>query len=62
MDSGEALLELAPNILLTEPTVSQRHLDVLAELVSTCPCYRLQTGTDFGDLAIRLAALLEVER
>jgi hypothetical protein len=61
MDPGEALLELVPNILLTEPTASQRHLDVLAELVASCVCYRLETGTDFGELATRLAGLLEVE-
>jgi hypothetical protein len=59
MDAGEALLELVPNILLTEPASSQRHLDVLAELASSAVCYRLETGTDFGDLARRLRELLE---
>ena len=30
MDRGEALLELAPNVLLTEARSSQAHLDALA--------------------------------
>jgi hypothetical protein len=59
MDQGEALLEILPNILLTESASSQQHLDVLTELVSSCACYRLETGTDFGELANRLAGLLE---
>jgi hypothetical protein len=61
MDRGEALLEILPNILLTEPASSQHHLDALAELVATCACYRLETGTDFGELATRLRGLLEDE-
>lgn len=59
MDPGEALLELVPNILLTEPASSQRHLDALSQLVSNSACYRLETGRDFGDLAERLRQLLE---
>jgi hypothetical protein len=59
MDSGEALLELVPNILLTEPASSQRHLEALSELASRSACYRLDTGRDFGDLAERLRQLLE---
>lgn len=59
MDRREALLEILPNILLTEPTSSQRHLDALALLSSSCACYRLETGTDFGELAKRLRDLLE---
>jgi hypothetical protein len=58
MDQREALLEIVPNILLTEPTSSQQHLDALAQLVSSCACYRLETGTDFDELAKRLAGLL----
>jgi hypothetical protein len=46
LDPGEALLELASNVLLTEPRSSQAHLDVLAELVEASECYRLETGTD----------------
>jgi len=61
MDRGEALLEIIPNILLTESASSQRHLDALGQLVSSCACYRLETGTDLGELAMRLARLLEAD-
>jgi hypothetical protein len=46
LDRGEALLELASNVFLTEPRSSQEHLDVLAELVRERGCYRLETGRD----------------
>lgn len=57
MDPGEALLELAPNVLLTEPVSSQTHLDALAELVERCRCYRLATGTDLEGAVRTLEAL-----
>lgn len=53
IDPGEALLELAPNVLLTEPVSSQAHLDALSGLARASRCYRLETGTDLGD-AVRL--------
>jgi hypothetical protein len=53
LDPGEALLELAPNVLLTEPASSQAHFDALAELARASRCYRLETGTDL-DGAVRL--------
>jgi hypothetical protein len=58
MDAGEALFELLPNILLTEPVSSQRHLEMLSKLATSSVCYRLHTGTDFGDLGERLRQLL----
>ncbi len=58
MDRMEALLELAPNVLLTAPDASQAHLDALADLVETCACYRLKTGTDFDRLPGLLAELI----
>jgi hypothetical protein len=58
MSAAEALLELVPNVLLTEPASSQRHLEALAALASSSACYRLETGTDFRELAERLRALL----
>jgi hypothetical protein len=48
LSPGEALLELAPNVLLTEARSSQGHLDALAELVERSACYRLATGTDLA--------------
>lgn len=53
LDPGEALFELAPNVLLTEPRSSQAHLDALAALVQASRCYRLATGRDL-DGAVRL--------
>ena len=40
-------------MLLTEPSSSQALLDVLAELVSTSDCCRLEVGSDL-DGAVRL--------
>ena len=51
----EALLELLPNVLLTEARASQAHVDALGALVAACPAYRLETGRDFE----RLSAMLE---
>jgi hypothetical protein len=59
IDPGEALLELVPNVLLTEPRSSQAHLDALAELARSSRCYRLATGTDL-DATVEL--LREVVR
>ena len=57
-DPAEALLDLAPNVLLTEQASAQRHLDALASLVGTVPVYRLRTGRDFAALGDRLAGLV----
>lgn len=53
LGTDEALFELAPNVLLTEPVSSQTHLDALAELAAASACYRLETGSDL-DGAVRL--------
>jgi len=34
-------------------------LDALRELVSSTPCYRLETGRDFDQLSVRFRELLE---
>jgi hypothetical protein len=61
MDRGEALLELAPNVLLTEPRSAQAHLDALAELVERSECWRLATGTDLEEAVRRVTELLAAE-
>jgi hypothetical protein len=43
----EALVALAPNVLLTDHAASQAHLDALGALVRSVPCFRLETGRDF---------------
>jgi hypothetical protein len=46
LSPAEALLELTPNVLLTEPVSVQSHLDALACLVKTVPCFSLRLGED----------------
>ena len=58
IDSDEALLEIVPNVLLTEEHTSQSHLRVLAELVKQTGCYRLDTGRDFARIPTLLRGLL----
>lgn len=58
MDAGDALVELLPNVLLTEPASSQRHVDVLSELVRTVPCFRLSVGADLDAAGILLRDLI----
>ncbi|HEX5720960.1 MAG TPA: hypothetical protein VF179_32710 [Thermoanaerobaculia bacterium] len=58
IDPGEALLELAPNVLLTEPVSSQAHLDALAGLARASRCYRLETGTDLDEAVHLLRELM----
>jgi hypothetical protein len=53
LDPGEALLELVPNVLLTEPASSQAHFDALAGLANASACWRLETGRDLAG-AVRL--------
>ncbi len=58
MEKDDALLELAPNVLLTEAASSQQHLDRLATLVKTCSCYRLAVGRDFDEIPQLLRRLI----
>jgi hypothetical protein len=59
LDSGEALCELAPNVLLTEPAASQAHLDALAGLAAASSCWRLETGRHLDGAVRLLAGLFE---
>ena len=58
MTAGEALRELAPNVLLTERASAQAHLSALGALAASCTCVRLHTGRDFDALPDTLGALL----
>ncbi|ETX03301.1 MAG: hypothetical protein ETSY1_00380 [Candidatus Entotheonella factor] len=58
MTQDEALLELVPNVLLTEMVSSQQHLDRLAALVRTCRCYRMAAGRDFDQMPELLRRLM----
>lgn len=59
MTREEALLELAPNVLLTDPAGSQAHLDALAELVGASSAWRLATGSDLAAAARLLRDLAD---
>lgn len=58
--AAEALVELVPNVLLTQAISTQAHLNVIGHLVNRTPCYRLKTGRDLGE-ACRLLALAVAE-
>lgn len=61
LDRDEALLEVVPNVLLTEARSAQAHLDALAALAHRCPCYRLEAGHDMDGLAALLRGLIAEE-
>jgi hypothetical protein len=54
LDPGEALVRLVPDVLLTEPTATQAHLQAIAALLDQVRCYTLRSGTDL-DRAVELA-------
>jgi hypothetical protein len=58
MSRDEALFELAPNVLLTESASSGAHLALLASLARSCPCYRLDAGSDLDRLPHLLLGLM----
>jgi hypothetical protein len=60
--SDEALLEIVPNVLLTEARACQDHLGILAELVKQTACYRLDTGQDFERIPVLLRGLLSCDQ
>ncbi len=53
----EAVLSLAPNVLLTEPAAAQAHLDILQAMARSTACFRLDTGTDLDQVSDLLASL-----
>lgn len=53
--TSDALRELVANVLLTEQTATQAHLDVLGRLARDLPAFRLETGQDLD----RLPALMQ---
>jgi hypothetical protein len=48
--NDNALLELLPNVILTDRASCEAHVDALEELVRTAECYRLETGQDLRAL------------
>jgi hypothetical protein len=62
IESDQALLEIVPNVLLTQPRACQAHLGVLADLVKQSTCYRLDTGQDFDRIPALFRRLLSGDR
>lgn len=58
LDASSALMELLPNVLLTEQASSAEHLQILAELSGTVPCVRLHLGTDLSGAVAVIKDLL----
>ena len=59
ISAAEALMELAPNVLLTEPARRRRIWTRSASSRARTPCYRLSTGRDLDRAAAAVRALLE---
>ncbi len=59
MAQSDALLELVPNVLLTDPPTAQAHLDALGRLVESCRCFRLATGRRIQQVPDLVFGLLE---
>lgn len=57
MTAEDALIALAPNVLLTDRTCAQDHVSTLAELVRSVPCYRLEMGRDLASCPQLLSLL-----
>ncbi|MGO8871771.1 MAG: hypothetical protein ACLQPH_10295 [Acidimicrobiales bacterium] len=55
---AEALFELTPNLLLTEPVATQAHLDMVGGLVRGVPSYAFRPGPDPDAAAACIAELM----
>lgn len=58
MSQAQAFLELAPNVLLTEPDSTQSHFNILGELATKARCYILEAGRDFDAIPLLLRDLM----
>lgn len=58
ISASSALMEMVPNVLLTDDVSSQEHLDMLAELTASVPCVRCNLGTDLTAAVNAIAGLL----
>jgi hypothetical protein len=56
--ADEVLMELVPNVLLTDPETSREHLDLLGRLAAGLPAFRLALGADPATLPPLLDDLL----
>jgi hypothetical protein len=55
---ADALVQLMPNVLLTDPAAAQAHMDVLGQLVRTVPAYSFSPGADLDAAAACIRELV----
>jgi hypothetical protein len=58
LSSHDALLDLLPNVLLTEQPAIAAHVEALEQLTRETPCFRLWAARDFEALPALLGQLL----
>jgi hypothetical protein len=58
LDTGEALLRLVPDVLLTDADATQRHLDAIGALLREVNCYALRCGHNLERAAELVSALV----
>jgi hypothetical protein len=56
--SDEAFLALAPNVVMTDPATTERHLELIGRLAASSVAYRFGLGADLGAAASVLADLM----
>jgi hypothetical protein len=61
LSTADALFELAPNVLLTEPASSQEHLDAIGDLLRCTPTHQLLLGDDLDEVVHAVDALVRSE-
>jgi hypothetical protein len=58
LDGGEALLRLAPDVLLTDERATRSHFDAIGALLAQSRCYVVRSGHDIEHAAALVRALL----
>lgn len=59
LDAGDALVRLAPDVLLTEERATRAHIDAIGALLKQTRCYTLRSGRDIHNAASLVRALLD---
>lgn len=58
LDPREALVRLVPDVLVTDASATQSHLQAIAELLDQVRCYALRSGTDLERAAALIRGLV----
>jgi hypothetical protein len=62
LDPKDAFMELAPNVLMSDQTACEAHLQTLALLTRSVPSFRMNTGWDLTQAADRLRDLIRCSK